>query len=417
MQADKSSLQILNDFSDSEEFKTPNDSVSSSFDGEQGTESPMESPKNLSDKMKKINFVSTLDGKLVQFKDFEFIEIIGEGSFGRVFKCKKKETEQVLAIKVMKKQYLISNHQIKYAVSEAQIMKNLNHPYLLKLLYTFQTPCNLFMGLEYCENGDLSQILDEHSLLEEKVAKFLVAELILGMNFLHSKGILFRDLKPENILIDAEGHIRLADFGLAKQGVEGQDVRAQSFCGSPAYLAPEMLKKEGVTKAGDVYQVGVVLYEMLVGIPPYYNDNIKILYQNIEKGKLKIPKYFSAEAKKCLLKMLHRNPAKRPRFDQLMKDPFFADINWSKLERKQLTPPTILRKTQQNKAHQREEDLAMLFEHHDSSQTAALADEQRGGGQKQVFQDSDYTEDNKTYNRVKNYSFSATSFPYASVLK
>jgi serine/threonine protein kinase len=106
-----------------------------------------------------------------------------------------------------------------------------------------------------------------------------------------------------------------------------------------------MLKKEGVTKAGDVYQVGVVLYEMLVGIPPYYNDNIKILYQNIERGRLKIPKYLSSEAKKCLLKMLNRNPAKRPRLDQLMKEPFFADINWTKLENKELDPPIVLRKT------------------------------------------------------------------------
>jgi serine/threonine protein kinase len=109
------------------------------------------------------------------------------------------------------------------------------------------------MALEYCENGDLSNILDEHSLLDEKIAKFLIAELILGMKYLHNCGILFRDLKPENILIDSDGHIRLADFGLAKQGKEGVDEKAQSFCGSPAYLAPEMLKKEGVTKAGDVY--------------------------------------------------------------------------------------------------------------------------------------------------------------------
>lgn len=96
-------------------------------------------------------------------------------------------------------------------------------------------------------------MLDEHTLLDEKISKFLIAELILGIQYLHKKGILFRDLKPENILLDSEGHIRLADFGLAKQGEEGRDLKAQSFCGSPAYLAPEMLKKEGVTKAGDVY--------------------------------------------------------------------------------------------------------------------------------------------------------------------
>jgi len=118
----------------------------------------------------------------------------------------------------MKKQHLISNHQIKYAVSECQIMKTLNHPYLMKLIYSFQTPTNLYMALEYCENGDLSQILDEQSMLEEGIVKFLGAELILGMQHLHQKGILFRDLKPENILVDGEGHIRLADVGLAKQG-------------------------------------------------------------------------------------------------------------------------------------------------------------------------------------------------------
>lgn len=132
-------------------------------------------------------------------------------------------------------------------------MKTLDHPYLMKLIYSFQTPQNLYMALEFCENGDLSQILDEHTLLDEKLSKFLIAELILGINYLHKKGVLFRDLKPENILLDSEGHIRLADFGLAKQGKEGADIKAASFCGSPAYLAPEMLKKEGVTKAGDVY--------------------------------------------------------------------------------------------------------------------------------------------------------------------
>lgn len=104
-----------------------------------------------------------------------------------------------------------------------------------------------------------------------------------------------------------------------------------------------MLKKEGVTKAGDVYQVGVVLYEMLVGIPPYYNDNIKVLYQNIEKGKLKIPKYLSNEAKKCLLKMLHRNPNKRPTLESIVHDPFFSRINWKKLDKMQVEPPSILR--------------------------------------------------------------------------
>jgi len=201
------------------------------------------------------------------------------------------------------------------------------------------------MAVEYCENGDLSQILDQHSLLDEDVAKFLVAELILGMRYMHNKGIIFRDLKPENILVDEFGHIRLADFGLAKQNDNAQgkkDFKAQSFCGSPAYLAPEMIQKKGVSKSGDVYQVGVVLYEMMVGIPPFYNDNMKVLYENIEKGRLKLPKYLSNEAKKAITKMLSKDPKKRPTLEQLMKDPFFAEIDWDALEAKLIDPPSML---------------------------------------------------------------------------
>ena len=177
-----------------------------------------------------------------------------------------------------------------------------------------------------------------------------------------------------------------------------------------------MLKKEGVTKAGDIYQVGIVLYEMLVGIPPYYNDNIKILYQNIEKGKLKIPKYLSSEAKKCLVKILHRNPNKRPSLDQLMKEPFFGDIDWAKLEKRQIEPPTVLSTPKKSPARgdlsYKEDEESMLFEHAYPSQNQATEangdahdDEQRGGGQKLIFSDEDYTNENRTYNRVKNYSF------------
>ena len=210
----------------------------------------------------------------IQFRDFEVTQLLGEGSFGKVFKAIKIDTGRSYAMKSMKKQFLIGNNQIKYAVSEAEIMKELDHPYVLRLCYTFQTPENLHMIMELIENGDLSQQLDHLQFMEEPIAKFITAELMLAMQYIHSKNVLFRDLKPENILIDKDGHIRLADFGLAKKGSGTQKMVAQSFCGSPAYLAPEMLNRAGVSESGDVYQIGVVLYEMLVGIPPYYNDNI-----------------------------------------------------------------------------------------------------------------------------------------------
>ncbi len=215
-------------------------------------------------------------------------------------------------------------------------MRELDHCYVLKLMYTFQTPDYMHMVMELCEHGDLSQQLDLHQYLEENLARFITGQLILAMEHVHAKGVLYRDLKPENILIDQNGHIRLGDFGLAKQagsndqedGLFNKKMVAQSFCGSPAYLAPEMLNKSGVSASGDVYQIGVVLYEMLVGIPPFYNDNISILYKNISQGKLKIPNYLSSGAKNILLKMLHRDPKKRPTIEQVKKDKFFAGINW-----------------------------------------------------------------------------------------
>lgn len=176
------------------------------------------------------------------------------------------------------------------------------------------------------------------------------------MEHVHRKGVLYRDLKPENIMIDADGHIRLGDFGLAKQAGQADPdehgaaaagknrMVAQSFCGSPAYLAPEMLSKAGVSASGDVYQIGVVLYEMLVGIPPFYNDNINILYKNISQGKLKIPNYLSKAAKNILLRILTRDPKKRPTIEQVKKDAFFQGINWDYLGLKRYRPPTKLDK-------------------------------------------------------------------------
>ena len=255
--------------------------------------------------------------KPVKFADFDVFNLLGEGSFGKVFKERHKQSGHLYAMKSMQKQFLISNNQIKYAVTEAEIMKGLEHPYVLRLDYTFQTPDHLHMVMELIDNGDLSQHLDSLQFIEEPLARFITAELILAMQYVHSKNILFRDLKPENILIDRQGHIRLADFGLAKQGNQNHKQIAQSFCGSPAYLAPEMLSRAGVSESGDVYQIGVVLYEMLVGIPPYYNENIQKLYENISKGKLKIPKYLSKQSRNVLVKVLNQDPKRRPTMEQL----------------------------------------------------------------------------------------------------
>jgi serine/threonine protein kinase len=163
-------------------------------------------------------------------------------------------------------------------------MKRCSNPYVLKMHYAFQTPENLYMVLDLCTGGDLAYHLERREIFSEKDAKFFIAEVVLAIEYIHSLDVIYRDLKPENILIDSEGHAKLADFGLAKEGIKNNN--AKSFCGSPAYLAPEMLTEAGVGKPADIYQLGAVLYELLLGITPFYTNNIKKLYNSIQNDKL-----------------------------------------------------------------------------------------------------------------------------------
>jgi serine/threonine protein kinase len=198
--------------------------------------------------------------KGVKFNSFEILEILGQGTFGRVFKVRKKDdimnpdVDPVpeYAMKVLKKAFLVKNNHLKYAIGEANILKAANHPFVLGLHYCFQTPDNLYMVLDYCPGGDLAFHLNKKQMFEENEAKFFIAEVVLAIDYIHSLDVIYRDMKPENILIDGDGHIKLADFGLAKEGIEDK-MTAKSFCGSPAYLAPEMLFNKGAGKSADIY--------------------------------------------------------------------------------------------------------------------------------------------------------------------
>jgi tRNA A-37 threonylcarbamoyl transferase component Bud32 len=236
--------------------------------------------------------------KGITFNSFEILECLGSGTFGKVFKVKLKDTEKIYAMKIINKKFLIKNQQLRYAVTECNVLKQAKHPFIITLHYAFQTPDHLYMILDYCPGGDFSYHIVKN-LFEEDEAKFFVAELVLAIEHLHNLDIIYRDLKPENILIDAEGHIRLADFGLAKENVSDNKI-AQSFCGSPAYLAPEMVNRRGVGKAADIYGVGAVLYEMISGTPPFYAHDLSTMYKNISTNNLMFPDYFSEELKDLL---------------------------------------------------------------------------------------------------------------------
>ena len=191
----------------------------------------------------------------ITFKSFEIEELLGQGTFGKVFKVHLKQSKKKtpMAMKVLNKAFLVKNNHLKYAITEANVLKRSDHPFILKMHYSFQTPANLYMILDYCDTGDLAYHLGIREVFEEFEAKFFMAEILLAIEYIHSLNVIYRDLKPENILVCSDGHIKLADFGLAKEGIKGDRAKAKSFCGSPAYLPPEMLTDAGVGKPADIY--------------------------------------------------------------------------------------------------------------------------------------------------------------------
>ena len=325
----------------------------------------------------------------IKFEDYIILSKLGTGSFGQVFKVKLKDdsSDKVYAMKVINKNLLIRKKQLKYAVGESSVLKQCDCPFIVKLYYSFQTLENLYMVEEYCPGGDLQYHL-KINLFEEEDAKFYIAEVILAIEYLHNLNIIYRDLKPENILIGEDNHVVLADFGLAKEGIVGKGV-SQSFCGSPAYLPPETVNMKGVGKSGDIYGIGAVLYEMISGTPPFFANDVAVLFNKIKTCKIILHQYFSEDLKDLLRKMLEKDPEKRFGIldkKEIKKHPFFKGINWEKLKKKEIMPPCNLMKQK-------------------SDNDKFFNVKKTKGKKNMIFTDIDYTKDNKTTKRVKQYTF------------
>ena len=294
-------------------------------------------------------------------------------------------------MKILNKDFLIKNKMLKYAITECNILKKSTSPFIITLHYAFQTPENLYMILDYCPGGDLSMQI-QIRIFEEEEAKFYISELILAIDYLHSHNILYRDLKPENILIDSEGHLKLSDFGLAKENVEGT---TKAFCGSPSYLSPEMIQKKESSKASDIYGIGAVLYEMISGTTPFYGDDLKTLYTNITRKKLMFPEYFSDKIKDLLKKMLEKNPGKRIDLDEVKAHKFFKDIDWNELEVKSIKPPLDLVKIKEN-----------YFDEIKNEKSHNINNiNEKNEELKNKLKDKDYEDSNKYVKRINNFTF------------
>ncbi|KAK4291163.1 hypothetical protein Pmani_035989 [Petrolisthes manimaculis] len=275
---------------------------------------------------------------------FELLKVLGQGSFGKVFLVRKisgQDTGTLYAMKVLKKATLKVRDRLRTKM-ERDILADVNHPFVVKLHYAFQTEGKLYLILDFLRGGDLFTRLSKEVMFTEEDVKFYLAELALALDHLHTIGVIYRDLKPENILLDADGHISLTDFGLCKESLEDQ--KTYSFCGTVEYMAPEVVNRRGHTTAADWWSFGVLLFEMLTGSLPFQGANRKDTMTMILKAKLGMPPYLSPEAQSLLRALFKRNPANRlgagPKgVEDLKKHPFFACIDWTKLYSKDIEPP------------------------------------------------------------------------------
>lgn len=245
-------------------------------------------------------------------------------------------------MKVLKKEMVLKRKQYEHTLSERRILENIDHPFIVSLRFAFQTEHKLFMVFDFFNGGELYHYLSEGGRFGEERARFYAAEILCGLDYLHKRGIVYRDLKPENIILDAEGHVRITDFGLSKEGVEGDSIK--SICGTPEYLAPEILRKQRYGRAVDWWSLGTLLYEMICGLPPFYDRNRQTMYRKILHADLDPPPHMSAEAVDLCSRMLVRDPTKRLGYnggDELKKHPFFAEYDWEALEAKAVRPPWV----------------------------------------------------------------------------
>uniref|UniRef100_A0A8D2LS08 Ribosomal protein S6 kinase n=1 Tax=Varanus komodoensis TaxID=61221 RepID=A0A8D2LS08_VARKO len=276
---------------------------------------------------------------------FELLKVLGQGSYGKVFlvrKIKGSDAGQLYAMKVLKKATLKVRDRVRSKM-ERDILAEVNHPFIVKLHYAFQTEGKLYLILDFLRGGDLFTRLSKEVMFTEEDVKFYLAELALALDHLHGLGIIYRDLKPENILLDEEGHIKITDFGLSKEAID-HDKRAYSFCGTIEYMAPEVVNRRGHTQSADWWSFGVLMFEMLTGSLPFQGKDRKETMALILKAKLGMPQFLSIEAQSLLRALFKRNPSNRlgaglDGVEEIKRHPFFATIDWNKLYRKEIKPP------------------------------------------------------------------------------
>ncbi|XP_048511087.1 atypical protein kinase C-like [Athalia rosae] len=327
------------------ELATVDDHSRNRVPGDEGEELPLEAGAGV-DNMREMQ-------RQYSLSDFELIRVIGRGSYAKVLLVELKRTRRIYAMKVIKKALVTDDEDIDWVQTEKHVFETAsNHPFLVGLHSCFQTPSRLFFVIEFVRGGDLMFHMQRQRRLPEEHARFYAAEISLALNFLHRKGIIYRDLKLDNVLLDHEGHVKLTDYGMCKEGVREGDTTA-TFCGTPNYIAPEILRGEDYSFSVDWWALGVLLYEMLAGRSPFDiagasenpdQNTEDYLFQVILQKTIRIPRSLSVKAASVLKGFLGKDPAERlgcgsSGFLDIAGHSFFKAIDWDVLEKKQVTPP------------------------------------------------------------------------------
>ena len=290
-------------------------------------------------------FCKHKDIKKVTLNDFKLLKVLGRGTFGKVVLVQYKLTKKYYAMKIMKKDVILESGQVTNTLLEKNILQNLNYQFLVGMDFCFQTQERIYFVMNFIRGGELFKHLLNCKFFPEEKAKFYSAIVGLALEYLHTHGIVYRDIKPDNILIDEDGYLKLADFGMAKM-LKDQE-KAFSLCGTPEYFSPEIITREGHNKAADWWSYGILLYEMLFGMPPFYSKNTEKMFDLITKAELKFPKKIevSEDAKDLIKKLLIKNQDLRlgseGGFETIKKHSFFKGFDFKALEEKKLEAPFI----------------------------------------------------------------------------
>jgi len=287
-----------------------------------------------------------VQGRNLRIDDFDISTTLGTGTFGRVrqVKLKSDPTNTVYALKMLKKTEILRLNQVEHIKSERAILEEIAHPFLVNLKAAFQDTKYIYMLFEYISGGELFSRLRKDGRFSNDVALFYACEILLAIQYLHKKDIVYRDLKPENLLIDKHGHIKIADFGFAKR-IEND--RTYTLCGTPEYLAPEIIKgsKVGYGKSVDWWAIGILIFEMLSGYPPFYDNEPVGIYKKIIAGIIEFPRFFDVKAKDLIRKLL--NPEINFRLgihddgESTKKHRWFRGVDWDEVYRREIPSPWI----------------------------------------------------------------------------